>query len=245
MGTIALRVDDATSDELDAVARGRGLTRSDLLREAIDTILDRRTRRTYGGTPQSLTVVERKVLMMQHEILSRLPDRDEDDRDYHERMVTVLQNGFVAEYTDEFGYLDAELSREDCTLVMDVLDMFRVLHGSVMQLTSDERASLGDDLLRSAKFSGFDLNDRFEGNLLMYARYLIEQGKWSEQADRFTDEMDHGDSHWRTLPVYRRMLAVFQPIWADIVHGAGGRREAYVLTVDEVRRVVEASKYGA
>src|SRR5262249_52508521 len=146
-------------------------------------------------TPQSLTAVERKLLMQQHEILSRLPEREPGEHEYHNAMVTVLENGFVAEYSDEFGYLDAELPREDCTLVMDVLDMFRVLQGSILHLTNEERAALDDSVLRSAKFAGFDLNDRHEGALLSYARYLIGQGKWSEQAERFTDEFDRGNSH--------------------------------------------------
>ena len=244
MATVALRLDDETNDELETVARGRGVTKSDLLREAIATILDRRTKRTYGGTPQSLTAVERKILAQQHEILATLSD-DENDKAFHASRVTVLNNGYVAEYSDEFLYMDSELSREDCTLVMDILDMFRVLRASVDQMTDQDRSVLGDSVLRQTRFGGFDLNDRFEGELHGYAKYLIEQGKWSEQAERFGPTHDGGNSHARTVPTYQRMLSAFQPIWDTVIHNDRGDRDGYVLNADEVKTVVEARKYPA
>ena len=98
MATVTLRVDDRTKEDLDALARSRGTTITDLLRPLIDELTGRATKEP-GAYPVHLTLVERRILSMQHEILARL---DPDLEDIHRLRSEALDNGFAAAYSEEF-----------------------------------------------------------------------------------------------------------------------------------------------
>src|SRR5260370_22467807 len=80
MPTIPLRVDDQTKDDLDALARSRDTTITDLLRPLVDELTGRATERP-GAYPVHLSPVERRILSLQHEILGKLdPDLEQHHR---------------------------------------------------------------------------------------------------------------------------------------------------------------------
>lgn len=245
MATITLRVDDAVRDQLQAVAEGRGVSVSDVLRTLIDGLFDRTDResRRRPVVPESMTAVDRKQLAMLHKILARLVEEqvdddrlgEEGDTRYQLDRAQALEKGWTSEYDMEFYALEPELPRRDCGLVMDILDMFRVLKVSI--------AKVGDQLSKEdvsmLTFHGFDLSDDVEGPILGYARWLVSDGeRWQEQAHVFSSDNDWGNSHMTCLPAYRRMLTVYEPIWRRVVsrHERGAH-----LTIEELRKVAAAA----
>lgn len=103
MATITLRVDNQTRDDLEALARGRGVTVSDLLRAGIFEMLGKDVPTSDTSTPLTLTVVERRHLALQHEILAMLHADDEYEAAYHRRVIEVLAKGYTGEYHRMFS----------------------------------------------------------------------------------------------------------------------------------------------
>lgn len=236
MATITLRIDDRTRDEVEAVARGRGVSVSELLRHAIDDLLGRDVELRHEEAPTSLTMYERRMLALQHKILASLAGEPvEEDGDYHVSRVEVLDAGYTAEYSEEFLALESELSRRDSGLVWDILDMFRFLKDSA------ERLGL-DPVPPALTFRGFDANDSFESRLRRYAQFLISTGRWTDMAEHFDRAHEDGNSHMPMLATYRRMLDVFQPIWKAKA-GRGFSPDGLLLTTDELDQVLKAWPY--
>lgn len=244
MATITLRLDDETRNDVEALARGQGVTVSDFVRSAIDEILGREVTTNSTGAPRSLTLVERSILVTQHEILARLHTDNHDEVENHLRMVKVLTSGFTGEYDSVFLSLDSEISRRDCVLVWDLLDMFRVLTSSLARLDDDEKAAVGEHAERALTFRGLDFNDSREVRLARYAKFLIRDGRWEELAEAFDSNHEGGNSHMPHLVTYQRMLYAFEPIWkAKISDYSMGRGDRFVLNLDELRTVYEAWSY--
>lgn len=242
MATITVRIDDATRDQVEAVARARGVNVSELLRSAIDDLLGRDVDRPREDVPTSLTMVERRMLAMQHEILLRLEVDDAYDVAYRKQRIDALDRGFTAEYGDEFAGLEPEMSRRDCGLVWDILDMFRILKASMARLGAEKVATLDEHAPRALTFRGFDANDSYESRLLGYARFLISSDRWEDLAEHFDASHERGNSHSPVLATYLRMLAAFQPIWKSKL-GRGFNPYAMLLTKDELATVLAAWPY--
>lgn len=239
MPTLTIRVDDQTRDDLEAVANARDEKLSDVLRAAIDIVLDRDDEAIRRVAPPSMSAVERQQLSLLHRILARVVSDDDIDGDagYQLDRARVLEAGFTREYYKEFIAIQPEMSRRECQLVVDILEMFRAVHGGIRQLKGD---SLDEEVRRRLRFDGFDGNHPEEQRLLTYACYLIEAGKWSELAPVFSDENDGGNSHAERLEIYLRMLAAFRPINEARLRDA--RRENIALTRDELTRLAHARR---
>jgi uncharacterized protein len=240
MATVTIRLDDDTREELEEIARTRGVTLSVLLRDQIDALLGRHVP-MRDDVPHTLSFQQRQVLAQQHEILALLHADDEYESRHHRTMAEVLREGYAGEYGTVFGAVQPEMSRSECRLLWDLLDMFRILGASIDRLAADDRAALGDDNEDRLRFGGFDLNDSREGRLLGYVRHLVHTDRWTEIKPRFAHIGDNGNSHSPRLPTYERMLAVYMPIYKDGARGNRGHSiNAWLLTVDELKRVAEA-----
>ena len=246
MGQLNIRLDDHTRDALEALARARDVTVSDLTRSIIDEALGRGDPRRRQGdpTPRSLSAIERRVLAMNHQILAHLivdPDEQGDglDAEYHRNMVEVLESGWTTEYADMFEAFRPEITRRECSLVHDILDMFRTLEHSFRELNDEERASLGEHAEYALVFRGFDFNDAQEGRFASYARYLIRTGRWESMAEHFDAKHEHGNSHAPMLASYQRMLSIWQPMWEKKLHHSGGPRN-YFFSPEELREIQAA-----
>lgn len=247
MATVTLRIEDPIRDRLQAMAEARGTTVSDLIRSLIDGLFDRDEREESRPrvVPESMTAVDRKQLALLHRILARLvEDRSTDDErlggdgDTAHQLdrAQALEQGWAKEYDMEFCGMEPELSRRDCGLVMDLLDMFRVLKFSA-EAVADQ---LSDDVVDTLCFHGFDLNDAYESRLLTYAQWLVSDGKrWQEQADAFSDKHDRGNSHTPLLGIYKRMLEAYEPIWRSVIRRGG--RDRNRLTAAELSRIAAAA----
>lgn len=183
--------------------------------------------------PPALSPVERQVLLLQHQILANL---DTGDSDYHKRMVEVLTEGFTIEYEDVFTPY-SELPKEDCKLVFDILDMFRVMRASLKELPEADRDELTSDYKYTVTFQGFDGNDAREGKMASYVTFLQKTDRWTELRED-VDAADGGNSHARMLGLYQAMLDVYRPIWSEVMRGGGASR--YHLSAEQLRRVAEA-----
>ena len=235
MATITLRVEDSTRDKLEQLAKARGTSVSELLRETIADLLGTRRELVTDQTPRSLNMKDRRMLALLHEILDRVdPDGEAGD---HRRQIDALERGFTDEYAYEFGALEPELSLAECTLVHDILEMFTVLESSVARLDEKAQAELDDDARHVLVFAGFDLNDSRESRLLGYARHLINTERWEAMAGHFDDQHERGNSHMPTLARYQRMLTAFRAIVARKTKTAGLTLTAYQFGIDALREV--------
>lgn len=230
------RIDDRTREELEAIAQTGDISVSQLVRGQLDVLLGRDVAMVREDAPHTLSLQQRLILAQQHEILAHLNAEDEDAVEFHTNIVKVIREGYTGEYGDVFAGLDPELSRSECSLLWDVLDMFTVLAASVDYLSPEERDELGDDE-RHLRFLGFDLNDPLEARLLSYTRYLLRAGRWPDIQKQFDELRDRGNSHHRNLPVYQRMLETQREIMATRAergrYSAAGQR----LSFEELRRI--------
>lgn len=245
MPTITLRLDDATKEQLEALARGRGQSLSDLIRSGIDGLLMRNEDDDrIDIAPRSLTAVERQQLALLHRILARVVGDDNDvdgDKAYQLERAEILENGFIREYSNEFAGIYPELSARDSEFVVDVLDLFRIATFSIEKLRADG-VELDEELASALRFDGFDLNDAREGHMLSYARYLVSQDRWSELLYTFSDDNDRGNSHAPLAGVYQRMLDE-HAIINSTKRRDRVRRDSYLLTIDELQRLVDAQTH--
>jgi uncharacterized protein YfbU (UPF0304 family) len=243
MAQLNIRIDDESRDLFDSLARARGLSTSDMLRELISQALGRDADRPRGDTtPASLSSLERRRLAMQHEILAILNSEDDWESAYHRQMVEVLNFGFTSEYYKTFQMIQPEMTARECNLVHDILEMFTTVERSVGELTDEERASIGEHSDYALKFRGFDFNNSQEGRLASYAHHVIKDGRWTDMADRFDDEHERGNSHMPMLATYQRMLSVWKPLWDRKIRSYGGPDD-YRFTVGELQQILAAWPY--
>ena len=111
------------------------------------------------------------------------------------------------------------------------------------QLDPAELASLGEDAVAQLAFRGLDGNDALESRMLAYAKYLIETGRWTNLA-RYFEQNDGGNSHWRTLSAYQRMLEAYTPLYmAKVKRGFGP--DHHLLDAGELAQVARAAIHPA
>jgi uncharacterized protein YfbU (UPF0304 family) len=242
MATVTLRLDDAIKDDLEAMARSRGQSLSDLIRSALDDLLLRNAQENrLDNAPRSLTAVERQQLALLHRILARVVGDDNDvdgDKAYQLERAMVLEEGFVGEYSKEFIGIATELNARDSGFVLDVLDLFRIVTFSLNKLKADG-VEVQEDLTRALRFDGFDANDPVEGHMLAYARYLVSEDRWAELLETFSDANDRGNSHSRRAAIYQRMLAEHARIKAEGRRGRG-LSDDLLLGIEDLQRLVDA-----
>lgn len=183
------------------------------------------------SAPTSLSPFERQTLALQHQILSHL---DKGEAEYHRRMQEVLTQGFTAEYGNVFSPY-SELPHDDCRLLYDILDMFRVMKASIGELDQAERDALLADHKYALYFQGFDGNDARECKMASYVDYLQATDRWTELTED-VKAADGGNSHSLMLGRYQAMLGVFRPIWKEAVRG-GGRA---LLTAEQLRQIAQS-----
>ncbi len=163
-----------------------------------------------------LSKVERLILANQYRILARL---DESNAGWCERMREALESGYEGAYSGLFNAIFDGLSAEQCSFVIRTMDMYNALQRSYTALA--DKSGIDE---RSGKFPGFDGNNETEH--MGYAEYVVEQ------EDRFPGLQLGGDrfnSHTRSIPRYRAMLAV----WREL-------GESYELSKDQMRHVLDA-----
>ncbi len=247
MAVLNIRVEDRIRDQLKELADAEGVTVSeyvrDLVMEAIIPVYERRVQHGDEPAPETMRITDRQVLSMLHRILARvLPDDaegdkgDDGDADHQLSRARMIESGFTGEYWQEVAGFRTELSRRDCTRVLDILDMFRVITYSIERL-EEKGTAVSEDLRYRLEFRGFDHNDGLEGHMASYVNYLMSDGRWTELQPQ-VQKNDDGNSHHRMLDIYLRMLAEHRRIMDG--RGLGFSRDAYLLSMEELQQIATA-----
>lgn len=247
MPTITVRLDDDTREALQQRADAERVTVSDfvrdLIREQVVKVRADDDATSEVPVPKSLSLHDRRTLSLLHRVLARVLPEDANDVDgdaaYQLERAEVLEKGYTQEYWVEFAGISAELSNRDCKRVMDILDMFRIARYSLSELEKAGKPA-GEELVEDLRFGGFDHNDPLEGQMADYVRHLVTNDRWSEQV-AFINGPTGGNSHSPTLERYLRMLAEYRRIRA--ARPWSGRRDAYLLSVDELMAVAAAQTH--
>lgn len=112
--------------------------------------------------------------------------------------------------------------------VVDVLDMWSFIETSYGKLSKKDKDQIASDvgsLGKSVRFVGFDGNN--ESELLNIARYLVDDMR------RFSEFRGRDmNSHSRKAEIYRKMLAVFEPMRTTLV--------GITLTAPQIAKILNA-----
>jgi hypothetical protein len=161
-----------------------------------------------------LTLKDRLILVNQYLILEKI---DPQEAEQYALYRHALERGFSLEY----GEMTAHISEGQCNELIDILDMYRHLNESYDEL----KDKTGLEKSR-VEFLGFDGNDRLEGRLMSYVRYLVDKkGEWSE----LKGHKEKFNSHMPMLNQYKNMLHV---------HGQFDRNAS--LTKEQIVSVIQA-----
>lgn len=240
MAVLNIRIEDRIRDQLKSLADAEGVTVSEYVRDlvmaAVVPVYERLVRYGDEPAPESMRIADRQMLSLLHRILARvLPEDANDvdgDRSYQLERARVLEFGFTGEYWREVAGFETELSKRDCDLVLDILDMFRVITFSIKRL-EEQGTPVSEDTAYSLEFQGFDHNDGLEGHMASYVKYLMSDGRWDELGPQ-VERNDGGNSHHRVLDTYMRMLAEYR----RIKDGRGrGFRSDYLLSLEDLVQI--------
>ncbi|MEL4503317.1 YfbU family protein [Luteococcus sp. H91] len=245
MAIVNVRIDDHYHALLRERAATEGQSLSEFIRDRLIAAVEpvRPPDDSDVFSPDSLTLVERQQLALLHRILARVIPEDSSQEDGNEedqlKLARVLEDGFVGGYSTEFISLRPELTKSQCSFVMDVLDMFRIITFSLDDLdkTPEEIAEYGTYRL---EFQGFDHNDLLEGRMASYVQYLTSEGRWTELSPQI-QKADNGNSHSPMLGVYERMLAEYRRVRSTRPRGFD--QKSYLLNAGELAQLAESAAH--
>lgn len=152
-----------------------------------------------------ISKVERLILANQFQLLS-MEENNYISEETANNYSTILLNGYELLYDDIFSGMDDTVSSEKCRFVLDVLDMYRHISNSYLDLL-EENSNLSltkEDIA----FKGFDGNGEGEYH---FARFFIED------YNRFKDLVENKymkiNSHSSaSISIYKRELEEYNKI---------------------------------
>jgi uncharacterized protein YfbU (UPF0304 family) len=215
---LELRLDEELVDRIDTWMNetGQASSRSDAVRQLVDIGLS-----TMTGKSIHLTDGDKLNFMMLRDIMKHLKIKDaETDADFVAE--TIFGGHYWAPTWQMQGLFHNHTDRPaDVTLVVNTLDMWDFIEGSIERLTPKETERLKDaNNGYLPKFAGFDGNN--ESSLMGIASFFVEEmGRFSRFKKR------DFNSHAPTAARYSRMTKAFEPIRATRGLGLG-------LSVDQI-----------
>ncbi len=143
----------------------------------------------------NLTPTERLLLANQYAILASL---NPDHASHYENLAEILLMGYEGLYDVHlFSTVENVVSREQCNVVFEILNMFRDFPKEISGLNDTEKKKL--------TFQGFDGH---QGPYLYFAKFLIERiGSYPEHKSLKLD--NHGE---RKIESYMKMLDKYKEI---------------------------------
>lgn len=205
MAIVSMRMADEMKSVLERMASEKDTTVSALINAQIAELAGS-VDEVRPDSPYSLSLSDRYALMRMNEMMAALHPEDQGS---YEKDAEVFRQGYVAEYSRIFSQMYEELSRRDCEMVWDLLDMLRVLGASYEALAKSDRRDIDES---SCHYRGFDRSDALEGSMASYVEYLAGTGRWVWTADDSMRYSDGGDAHMPMLPIYRRMLDSYERV---------------------------------
>lgn len=240
--TVAARISGELNKTLEAYASQNGSSKSEVIENSLKRFFESQQKRSYSvDEPQdmgnylpiySLSDSERRILLLLEEIaVSAIKDEEDqfgDKKTEHQRAITVLTNGYVAEYDQVLPGIFPEMTIEMTNSAHDMMDMFQTLLWSYGQLSAEDRSRISEQNMSHLYCSGFDFNDSYESRIFEYLKYVRKDGRWVNVFDDMLEHSDNGNSHRPRLDVYQLMLEKYERI--DQRHYGMGKP----LSVEEI-----------
>jgi hypothetical protein len=150
-----------------------------------------------------LSKVERLILANQFQLLS-VEENDYYSKETCKNYSTILLEGYEFLYDDIFSGMDEIVSSEKCRFVLDVLNMYRTISNSYLELSKK-----GTDLTeRDIAFKGFDGNN--ETGEYSFLRFFIKD--YNRFEDLEENEFMEFNSHWPSIEKYEKRLDIYNNI---------------------------------
>lgn len=147
-----------------------------------------------------------------------------EEKEYYAKHRKAIEDGYELHFEWITEHLSEGLSSEECTEVLDILDMYTGIYHSFEAL--NEPKIITRD---SVKFPGFDGNN--ETMKMAYTKYFVEDLNRFEWIKELTN--GYYNSHYPTERKYQKMLQIFKryPIKAR-----------YTLSEDQIIELLETSE---
>lgn len=145
-----------------------------------------------------LSTAERLILTNQYKLLNAagMPEAGQ-----HDDLITILEAGYELQINEFLERAESEaMSESECRFVLNVMDMFDILHTSWQQLDEVEQHEIAE---WRVTFGGFD--GEHERKYLDYVLYLVDiENCWAH----FPRE-DNFNAHRPMLDRYKTLLKNF------------------------------------
>ena len=169
-----------------------------------------------------LDIKERLQLSFTLKILEKLYP---EDKEYYAVHRKAIEDGYELHYEWITEHLSEGLSSEECSFVLDTLDMYSTMLHSFQQMKTPHQLKISD-----VTFPGFDGNK--ETMYMAYTKYFIED------LDRFGDikQITNGyyNSHSRRVPRYKAMVEKWQYLKTE---------NRFILNEDQILEIINVPVY--
>jgi uncharacterized protein len=165
-----------------------------------------------------LDMKDRLIIANQLLILEKLYPQEAD---YYAKHREAIESGYKLHYDWLVEHFSEEMPEEDCTEVLDILDMYRGLAIAYKKFADKVNIEESD-----VRFPGFDGN--YETRQMAYTRYfIVDLGRFEE----LRCGVKHPDfnSHTQMLDRYRKMLTKWKTY-----------QDKYNMTEDQFKDLLKA-----
>lgn len=168
-----------------------------------------------------LTKKDRLIIANQLKILEKLYP---EEADHYAKQRKAIEEGYKFHYSWLVEHIfDNEMSEEECTEVLEILDMHRGLIWSYQDII--DKAGIEEQTIR---FRGFDGN--LETRQFGYTHYFIlDLGRFDEL--RYGEEYPDFNSHCPMLDKYRRMFGIWN---------AYEEESKFKLSKEQIEKILKA-----
>ncbi|WP_138481923.1 YfbU family protein [Dyadobacter bucti] len=147
--------------------------------------------------PESISLIERQMLINQCKILSLLGD--EKDKEKSERSIEILEKGYTGLYPKVFNTLYEEVPISVYEEISNIMKMYSRINESIRLMNDEEKDALN---ISSLEFEGFDQDS---GMYYYMMSYLVD--RMDEHPEYKGRELkSHNTS---CMLKYNRMLSVY------------------------------------
>jgi uncharacterized protein YfbU (UPF0304 family) len=240
--TVAARISNVLNTILETYANQNGSSKSDVIENSLERFFDTQQKHQFQeGKSQdmgnylpiySLSDSERRILLFLAKIgMSVLKEEEDpygDTQKEYDRVITVLTQGYVAEYDEVLPGIFPEMTIGMTNEAHKIMEMFNELSCSYDQLSDEDKGKITKQNLMYLHCLGFDFNDSYELSIFDYLKYVRSTGRWETVYDDMYKRSGNGNSHMKQMDTYRLMLKKYE----RIEHRHQGRAEN--LTVEEI-----------
>lgn len=143
-----------------------------------------------------LTDIQRVILIRQCSILQLLEQEDGHDREFWDRAIEVLENGYTELYEEYLPHLERPLPVGVYQFVCDILNTYDAINAYMTNHPDDKDIS--------STFPGFSGN--YEGEYLALAIFFAKTRRW----DYLMKDPALLNSHGPMVPRYEKMIAMWK-----------------------------------